>query len=105
MRQTVAQRDVSHFGVGQAPQQFAARAVEPDIAKCRARSFSEKDPKLPLQGSTGYTGDASQFGHAPVAPDICTHRIECAADGTRQQRLLEGSWARAFIGGTPTIRR
>jgi hypothetical protein len=83
MRQTVAQRDVSHFGIWQAPQQFAARAVEPDIAKCRARRLSEKDPKLPLQRSTGYAGDASQFGHAPVAPDICAHRIERAADAAR----------------------
>src|SRR6266581_1457011 len=70
---------------------FAARGLKSDITKRRPGRLTEKNPELPLQGSAGYARDVGQLGHAPVAPDICAHRIERTADATRQQRFAR--WA------------
>ena len=83
MRKAAAKGDIHHFGIRQALQQFASCALEPDVAKCRAGSLAEKDTELPLQRSTGHAGGAGKPGHAPVAPDICAHRVERAANATR----------------------
>ncbi len=104
MREAATQRDIRYFGIGQALQQFAARGLKSDITKRRPGRLTEKNPELPLQGSAGYARDVRQLGHAPVAPDICAHRIERAADATRQQRFARGAVGACIHGKlTPTI--
>ena len=48
MREAAAKGDIHHLGIRQAPQQFAACALEPDVAKRRAGRLAEKDAELPL---------------------------------------------------------
>jgi len=68
-----------------APCSSSRRLLEPDVAKRRARGFSEELAELPLQRAAGQAGGLGQFVHAPVVSGIGAHRVERAADAARQQ--------------------
>ncbi len=98
MRESATLCDIHHPGIGNALQQFAARGLEPDITQSRAGRLAEKLPELPLQRAAGQARGLGEFGHAPVVPDIRSHRIERATDATRQQGRARSS-DRACIHG------
>ena len=94
MRETATLRDIHHPGVGHALQQFATRGLEPDVTQGRAGRLADEFPELPLQRAAGQARGLGELGHAPVAPDIRSHRIERATDAARQQRRAR------CLGGT-----
>ena len=85
MRKAAAQREIHHLLIGQALQQLAARALEPDVAKRGMRRLAEKHLELALKCSARHAGRRRQIDHGPVAADVGAHGIERAPDAARQQ--------------------
>ena len=90
MRKAAAQREVHHLLIGQALQQFAARALEADVTKRGMRRLAEKHLELTLKCSARHAGRRRQIDHGPVAADVGAHGIERAPYAARQQVRLRG---------------
>jgi hypothetical protein len=99
MRKAAAQREVHHFLFGQALQELAARAVEPDVAQRGMGCLAEKHLELALKCSARHAGRRCQIDHGPVAAHVGAHGIERAPYAARQQVRLRGLLKADHHGG------
>ena len=78
-------------------QQFAPRALEPDIANYSAGRLAEKTPELALQCSPPTSPIFGQIGQTPIVPHIRPHRVEPRRTPRGSRGAVEAPWEHAII--------